>query len=448
MTDTLCAVAAKKRRSGRRPSKGVSGNPQRRARQLQEHAPASRPRGESQDAAGPRTWPWWAESHRAVLDRVRETEWPSRLRDIETLAGRLAGDEFHARVNASGGRTGLVPAGWLRALTETAMDAMDADWADGGKDWPRLWAFCCGIADEETAGELEAGAREIAAGGDALVPGVPVPWYRPAHGTDVLLARDVYGSRILLAAPFSDPSRPSDVDHWYAWDLDWCALGLVAGAGAFDSADAALAEWRDAVGTAGDGAVFGPCPPQTGLRMLEQARQASMQSDSVFGNEPAEFFREKARLTRRAAALLSVLAGRLPGERSSEAEARNAAVEDFLGQQTHNAWSSPADQADAEDLLDLILEAWGPEVPPDERVFFACSPHRIEECATFLREAYQAEPANRALAMLPGWVQWCAARTGLDDGAAERALGAARAEAATPAGARPPKRNVPFRRPE
>lgn len=442
-------MAAKKRKSGHKPSKGVSGNPRRRAEQLQERSAAvDRSRGEPRTPAGPRTWPWWAESHRAILDRVREAEWPSRLLDIETLAGRIAGDEFHTRVNAPGQRTGLTPAGWLRALAETAMDAMHSDWAGSGKDWPRLWAFCCGIADEETAGELEAGGREIAAGGDTLVPGVPVPWYRPAEDTGVLLARDVYGDRVLLAAPFSDPAQPGSVDHWYAWDLDWCALGLVVGAGAYGSADAALEEWRAAVGPAGDGAAFGPCPPQTGVRLLEQARQVSTQSDSVFGGEPAEYFREKAGLTRRATALAAALARRLPGERPGNADARNAAVEDFLSQRAGNAWNSPADRADAEDLLDLILEAWGPEIPPDERAFFACSPHRIESCAEFLREAYQPEPVNRALALFPDWVRWCARQTGLDDAFTEHALAAARAEAATPAGARPPRREVPFRRAE
>jgi len=441
-------VAAKKRKSGRKPSKGVSGNPQRRAQQFQEHE-AVRPRAAEPAGTGePRAWPWWAESHRTVLDRVREAEWPDRLLDIETLAGRITGEEFCARVNGPGQRTGLTPAGWRQALTETAMDALDADWASGGKDWPRLWAFCCGIADEEAVAELEAGAREIAAGGDALVPGVPVPWYQSAEGADVLLARDVYGDRILLAAPFSDPARPSDADHWYAWDLDWCAIGLVVGAGAYDSADAALTEWRDAVGPAAGGAAFGPCPPRTGLRLLQQAQHGSMQSDSVIGDEPGEFFREAPRLTRRAAALAAALGKRLPREQPGEAEAREASVQGFLDQHTGHAWNSPGDRDSDEDLLDLILEAWGPEVPPDEAAFFACSPHRIESCASFLREAYEPEPVNEAMALFPDWVQWCARQTGLDGEFTERALAAARAEAATPAGARPPKREVPFRRAE
>lgn len=406
-----------------------------------------RPGGPRVDAA-PRSWPWWAGSHQALLERARETEWPSRLLDIESLAGRIAGDEFCARVNAPGSRTGLTPAGWLRALAETAMDALDAGWAGGGKDWPRLWAFCCGIAGAETAGELETGGREIAASGDTLVPDVPVPWYRPTDGADVLLARDVYGDRVLLAAPFSDPARPSDVDHWYAWDLDWCAIGLVVGAGAHDSAEDALAEWRTAVGPAADGTGFGPCPPETAVRLLKQAEAGSMQSDSVIGDEPAEYFREMARLSRRAAALAAALGRRLPGDRSGTAEAREAAVQGFLDQHTGHAWNSPGDRVEAEDRLDLILEAWGPEIPPDEPVFFACSPHRIESCASFLREAYEPEPVNQALALLPDWVAWCARQTKLDEESAERVLSAARTEAATPAGKRQPKHDAPFRRAE
>ena len=86
-----------------------------------------------------------------VLAQVRATEWPSRLLDIETLAGRLVGDEFHARVNAPGPGTGLTPSGWQRALAEKAMDAMGADLADEGKDWPRLWAFNLAVLTTITA---------------------------------------------------------------------------------------------------------------------------------------------------------------------------------------------------------------------------------------------------------------------------------------------------------
>jgi hypothetical protein len=456
----LPGVASKKRKAGkpaqRRQGKGLSGNPQRRAQQLQDRDAAGRLRQQSQWAGtfapgSQRTWPWWAESHETVLAQVRATGWPSRLLDIETLAGRLAGDEFHSRVTAPGPGTGLTPAGWLRALAETAMDTMAADLADGGEDWPRLWAFCCGLADEEGAEELVAEADEFASRGVTPVPGIPVPWYQPTEGTVAVAARDVYGSRFLVTAPFSDPAQPAAADHWYAWDLDWCVDGLVVATGVHDSADAALAEWRAAVGPAAATAELAPCPPELGIRLLVPALDYSLQADSVFGDEPAEFFREVPRLFRRAAALAASLGRLLPRQRSGGlADAREGAVEDFLDRQAGHAWNSPGARSATEDALELLLAEWGPDAPPDERAFYACSPHRIEACASVMRDSYEPDPVNKALLLLPDWVQWCAGKTGLDGEFADRALAAARAEAATPASEHQVilEREVPFRRPE
>jgi hypothetical protein len=53
---------------------------------------------------------------------------------------------------------------------------MGADFAADGKEWPKLWAFCCGLAGEESLEELEAAADGIAERGLTPVPGIPVPW--------------------------------------------------------------------------------------------------------------------------------------------------------------------------------------------------------------------------------------------------------------------------------
>ena len=50
---------------------------------------------------------------------------------------------------------------------------------------------------------------------------------------------------------------------------------------------------------------------------------------------------------------------------------------------------------------------------PDERAFYACSPHRIQACASILRDSYVSGWVNRALPLLPGWTQWCASITAL-----------------------------------
>ena len=171
----------------------------------------------------------------------------------------------------------------------------------------------------------------------------------------------------------------------------------------------------------------------------------------MLGDEPAEFFREIPRLFRRAAAVADSLGQILPRKRSSRlADGRDAAIENFLDWQAGHAWNSPDARDAAEEGLELILAEWGPDVPPDERVFYACSPHRIETCASLLRDLYEPDWVNKALQLLPYWVQWCAARTALDAECADRALTAAHAEAAAHAGEQhgPAKREAPFRRPE
>jgi hypothetical protein len=69
-------------------------------------------------------------------------------------------------------------------------------------------------------------------------------------------------------------------------------------------------------------------------------------------------------------------------------------------------------------------------LPPDERAFYVCSPHRIQACASILRDSYEPAWVNKALSLLPDWTQWCASKTALSAEAAGRALAAARAEAA------------------
>lgn len=77
---------------------------------------------------------------------------------------------------------------------------------------------------------------------------------------DPAFARDAYGSRFLLAAPFG--YGPDEPDRWHAWDIDLCGLDVVVRAGVFGSAKETLEEWRDAVGTVASGAALTACPEQ------------------------------------------------------------------------------------------------------------------------------------------------------------------------------------------
>jgi hypothetical protein len=67
---------------------------------------------------------------------------------------------------------------------------------------------------------------------------------------------------------------------------------------------------------------------------------------------------------------------------------------------------------------------------------------------SILRDTYESDPVNNAQPLLPDWVQWCARRTELNSELADRALSAARAEAATAASEHRviTEREAPFRR--
>ena len=202
---------------------------------------------------------WWRESHDRILGRARGLAWPSRLVDLETQACQIVGDEFYDRLQPP--ETGLHPVQWLRALAEETGAALRSALARGDDDWHKLWALLRGLvlttprmlaeaasetdvrlreefpdikdpyqtalAEADKAAKLQAN-RGLETGIDSLAEG-----FRPAG--EPLLARDGYGSRFLLAAPFGYGEDAAD--HWYAWDIDLCWLDVVVGAGAFDSAD-------------------------------------------------------------------------------------------------------------------------------------------------------------------------------------------------------------------
>jgi hypothetical protein len=345
-------VASKKRRSGtgKGSRQGISGNPQRRAVQLAQRRPAiadepdlpplvldfrSGKPGDSplRDlayalAGGAEPRPWWGESHQRILAAARALTWPSRLVDLETQACQIVGDEFYERLTSR--LTGLHPRQWLRALAEETGAALRASVADGTGDWRQLRALLRGLALTAPPGDTESETAKLAR---ARFPDIKDPYLTAlaeagqaaklladrglasgighlADGCraagDPLVARDAYGSRFLLVAPFGyDGEMP---DHWYAWDIDSCWILTVAGAGVFGSAEDALAEWQHAVGPAA-GTALSPSPPETTARLLAPCLQTGPLSDMLQGSEPRELIREYYRLRRRALSLTAAAAG-------------------------------------------------------------------------------------------------------------------------------------------
>lgn len=394
-------------------------------------------------AGGAPAAPWWRESHERILARARALAWPSRLVDLETQACQIVGDEFYDRLQSL--ETGLHPGQWLRALAEETGAALRSALAQGADDWQKLWALLCGLAltaprtPAEAVNETVLSVREefpdikdphetALAEADKVAKllahrGLESGADYPADGSwpagEPLVARDAYGSRLLLMAPFSyDGGAP---DHWYAWDVDLCWITVVVGAGVFASAEDALREWRDAVGPAASGAALSPCVAGMIARLLAPCLQTGILADMLQGGEPRELIHEYYRLRRRARDLaVSVDAG--AGSSPFDADHVHDAFLDWYATRHANVPAEAATEA-----IGTILGEWGPHENPDERSFYACSPHRIEMAAHLIREGYYPDDANAALRLLPEWTQWCIERSGLGGDAAARSREAARA---------------------
>lgn len=439
---------------------GLSGNPQRRAEQLRRRRvsdglepPSAEDRAQFREMAyrlvgGAHPEPWWQETHGRILARARALTWPSRLVDVETGVCELVGDEFFERLNSS---EGGVSSQWLRALAETAGAALRADLADGGGDWEQLWALLRGLAltapkafaesesekvlqvraqfpdikDPSEIARAEAGqaARLLADRGLAADDGDPVAGCGPAG--EPLLARDVYGSRFLLAAPFSyDEGEP---DHWYAWDVDTCWVSHVVGAGAFRTAEDALAEWSDAVGPAASGAGLSPCPAGLSARLLAPCLAVGPIAEILTGYEPRELVREYYRTRRRAQVLIAGAEGETVLARFDTEDVEGAFLEWYAAR--HDGVPEGVTEAAA-----TIASQWRLYDGTDRRSFFASSPHRIEMTAELIRLEHDADCAGPAVGLLPEWTQWCLEQNGVDDDFAARSIAAANSAAAEPVG--------------
>lgn len=440
---------------------GLSGNPQRRAEQLRRRRvsdglepPSPEDRAQFREMAyrlvgGAHPEPWWQETHGRILARARALTWPSRVVDVETGVCELVGDEFFDRLISS--ERGGVNSQWLRALAETTGAALRADLADGGGDWEQLWALLRGLAlttprvfakseseavlqvraqfpdikDPAEIAQAEAGqaARLLADRGLAADSGDPIAGCGPAG--EPLLARDVYGSRFLLAAPFSyDEGEP---DHWYAWDLDMCWVNYVVGAGAFRTAEDALAEWSDAVGPAAFGAGLSPCPAGLSARLLDPCLAVGPVAEILTGDEPRELVREYYRMRRRAQVLM--------GSAEDGPDLARFGPDDVPG--VFLEWYAARHDGVPDGLTEAartIASQWRLYDGTDDRSFYASSPHRIEMTAEIIRMEHDADCAGPAVGLLPEWTRWCLEQNGVDGEFAARSIAAANSAAAAPVG--------------
>jgi hypothetical protein len=373
--------------------------------------------------------PWWGESHQRILAAARALTWPSNLANVETQACRIVGDEFYERLNTRG-VTRLNPPGWLHVLTQETEAALRASAAGSTGDGQQLGALLCGLALIAPPGGTDAETTKLLAdhGGPAGT-GFPADGCR-ATGQP-LVARDAYGSRFLLVAPFGYGAKATE--HWYAWDVDACSLLTVTGAGVFGSAQDALAEWQDAVGPAA-GPELLPARSELAVWLLSHCLETGPVWDILEGTEPRELMREYWRLRQRARALTGPAGAAATRADAALFDAAPFGGEDldpvreaFLGWYTARHGDVAPDTADA---VYTILDEWGLPRGPGKGSRYSCSPHRIEMTALLIRDSYSADDANTALRLLPEWTQWCIEQSGLGPDFAARSRAAALTEAA------------------
>jgi hypothetical protein len=281
--------------------------------------------------------------------------------------------------------------------------AAAADDAPGAGEEPQPEPFGFPAAGGAGEGEHLRPGQQFAGQRDDLAPdlvlGEPGRWsYGPSRrpAGEPLVASDVYGSRRLVMAPFSGDGRAPD--HWYAWDIDLCWIAVVAGAGVFASAQDALREWRDAVGPAASGAALSSCPAGMTAQLLGPCLRTGPLADMLQGNEPRDLIREYYRLRRRARDLTGsadTAAGSSPFDAGHAPDA-------FLNWYATRHDDVPAAMTEA---AATIYEEWGPHEYPDERSFYACSPHRLSPRASG-RDARRRPTGPGPRPVLPG----CAVR--------------------------------------
>ncbi len=287
--------------------------------------------------------------------------------------------------------------------------------------WRGPWQVLATVADIVGSDLRAAIAEPVEAlrdmpGGEAL-PELPPG---PILAGQVLWARDAYGSRFGVTAPFSAPDRPN---RWYLWDIDACggAEPLTVHSAYYPEPEQALDAWRAGVGpVAGRGAVFAPVDDSFLLVDLLPAHHGFMR----IGGERADQLAEYHRSRRLAEIVLEAADTPAGGQPAADLDADTAPAQ-FLAwwRGRHLDQPPPADSghptdADMEELAAELARSWRFGAP--RALYHTCSPHRVALLVPHLRNYYQADFAAELVALLPEWTAWLAARNGTPPELAER----------------------------
>jgi hypothetical protein len=393
-----------------------NGNPATRAGQTREADMA-----ELRRLFGTETRDWWADSAENVLDaceRLRDCDSPLT---VENTVAAVFGTELAERLAAE--HDGFDLPSWLVEVTDAAgrIATPPADSASA-----RLLLHAIAASGTTRAAEAARGHLKRLRPTLSQTIADAYPWLSaPANGAvptaAPLTVRNAYGDRWAVLVPFAIGGLP-DTAHWYLWDIDACGTQRTVAAGVFDTAEAAVTEWRNAVGptaatatpaTTADIALLG--------ELLSEHLRTGVFDGFLVGDEPTELLAEYFRSRNRATALLESVD---PGGRRSRKSTRDRPTPEQIADVADRFadWCREHDQGPLPDRDSVysLVDQWTSSKPSAWR--YACSPHRVRTMAVILSDEYIDEYAQEMLALLPHWVTWCAEQTGLDSDLTERAV--------------------------
>ncbi|MDP9799597.1 hypothetical protein J2S43_008109 [Catenuloplanes nepalensis] len=269
----------------------------------------------------------------------------------------------------------------------------------------RVFTTVAGVAPETHREQLKAELRDLRKRRRPPVPALPAG---PVLAGDVLWARDRYGSRIGVIAPFATAGEP----RWYLWDLDGCGKQVFAVHSGYHATPAdALTEWRRGVGDAAAGdAQWSAIDDPATLDDVLPRREGLFR----MGGEPAAQFAEYHR-GRRLAELVRARHRRpepaVPGLDS------DTAAEEFAAWLRVRRPDIPVDGL-AEKARELA-DSWRTEA---SSLYATFSAHRVALNVAHMRNFYTEDYVAELVALQPDWITWLGERAGADIGLVERSL--------------------------
>jgi hypothetical protein len=242
----------------------------------------------------------------------------------------------------------------------------------------------------------------------------------------VLWARDVYGSRWAVVAPFTSVDGP---DRWYLWDVDTCGYEvLTVHSGFHPSAESAMAAWRESVGPAAAGEpVLSAVDDSETLGALLRGEVEGIRIGGENEEQYAEFLRSR-RLGRTAREAVRRVRGRASvWLTAADAKARFAQRLRQIGY--HGGIVGEGEDAgpvDADELAAELADSWSPHDHPALYPF--CSPHKVAVAVLHLRDFFTEDFAAELVAVLPEWIRFLAEHTAMPAELTERCLAYASGE--------------------